>query len=579
MAGRPVVLAVPILILSPLAKPQEAAPKPRAAGVVCDRALDSSRGAVVAVERRAAWIGAQVLAQGGNAVDAAVATAFALAVTYPAAGNLGGGGFMLVALADGRAAAIDYRECAPRRADERLFLDARGEIDPLKVEIGHFVVGVPGTVAGLEEAHRRFGTRPWAELVRPARELAEGGIEVDAILATGLASCADDLRRFPASARIFLRADGTALAAGERLVQRDLGQVLRWIEEGGAKAFYEGPVAALLAAEMRRAGAPMDERDLSAYRPVVRDVLRARFRGRELLLMPPPSSGGVALAQILGILEPFELHRGGGLDGLARHLLAEASRRAFAQRALHLGDPDASPIPVSELLSPARLSELRASLDPERATPSERFGPPLTDGERRSTTHLSVVDAAGNAVANTYTLEEWFGSRLVAEGSGFLLNNELHDFNPKPGFTSRDGRIGTAPNLVRGGRRPLSSMTPCIVRRDGAVELVTGSPGNRSIISTVTQIVLSVLEFGETLDEAVARPRQHHGWFPDVLQVESGLDATTRAELKRRGHLLGSPEEGFQGDAHSIARDPRNGALRAVADRRIDGWAAAPAVD
>ncbi len=547
--------------------------------MVSDRALTSRRGAVAGVERKAVEIGAQVLADGGNAVDAAVATAFALAVTYPAAGNLGGGGFMLVALADGRTAAIDYRETAPRRADERLFLDARGAIDPLKVEIGHFTVGVPGTVAGLAEAHRRFGTMAWERLVRPARELAERGFAVDAVLARGLAECAADFRRFKASARLFLHPDGTPLREGERFHPDDLAHVLHWIEEGGAAAFYEGPVAALLAAEMRRAGAPMDERDLAAYRPVVRDVLTARHRGHELLLMPPPSSGGVALAQILGILEPMELSRLGGFSAPARHLFAEAARRAFAERAQFLGDPEATAVPVGELLAPERLARLRASIDPEHATRSETLGPPLTSDERSSTTHFSVVDAAGNAVANTTTIEDWYGSRLVAAGTGFLLNNELHDFNVKPGLTDREGHIGTPPNLVRAGRRPLSSMTPCIVRKDGAVELVTGSPGGRTIISTVAQVVFSMLEFGDPVDDAVARPRQHHGWFPDVLQVEPSLAEATRRELERRGHRVETRDDGPQGDAHSIARDPSGNAVRAVADRRIDGWVAAPAGD
>jgi gamma-glutamyltranspeptidase/glutathione hydrolase len=597
---RGLVVVTVASFLTPGAHPQEAAPRapgvpvePLAAGsvaaepkVLSERALTTTRGAVAAVERRAAEIGARVLAEGGNAIDAAVATSFALAVTYPAAGNLGGGGFMLVALADGRTAAIDYRETAPRNVDEKLFLDARGRIDPLKTEMGHFVVGVPGTVAGLEEAHRRFGTKSWADLVRPARELAEAGFPIDAVLARGIAANAADFARFPASARIFLHPDGTPRLEGEPFVQHDLAHVLRWIEEGGARAFYEGPVAALLAAEMRRAGAPLDERDLALYRPVVRDVLATKYRGHELLLMPPPSSGGVALAQMLGILEPLELRKLGGASGAsgaaafgaeARHLFAEASRRAFAQRAQWLGDPDASKVPVGELLAPERLDELRATIDPEQATPSESLEPTLTTRESSSTTHFSVVDAAGNAVANTYTIEDWYGGRLVADGTGFLLNDELHDFNVKPGLTDREGHIGTAPNLVRPGRRPLSSMTPCIVRRDGQVELVTGSPGGRSIISTVTQVVLAVLELEQPLDAAIELPRQHHAWFPDELRVEPALDAATRARLEALGHRLVPPDDGFQGDAHSIQRDPATGRLRAVADRRIDGWTAAPA--
>jgi gamma-glutamyltranspeptidase/glutathione hydrolase len=568
MTLRAVLLA---LLCTPLLQAQEAAP-----AIECGRSVTSTRGAVACVERNAARIGAQVLADGGNAVDAAVAVAFALAVTYPAAGNLGGGGFMLVALADGRTAAIDYRETAPAAADARLFLDARGRIDRSKSESGHFVVGVPGTVAGLEEAHRRFGTRPWAELVEPARRLAADGIEVDAVLADGLARNAAALGRFAGSAACFLHEDGRPYAVGERLVQADLANSLRWIAAGGAKAFYEGPIAALIAAEMARAGAPMVARDLASYRPVVREVLRARYRDFDLILMPPPSSGGVALAEMLGVLEPFELRKGGGFTADARHRIAEAQRRAFADRAQFLGDPDATAIPLDRLLSKEHFDELRRSIDADRATPSEKLGPPLTGTEEDSTTHFSIVDGGGSAVANTYTIEDWFGSRLVAPGTGFLLNDELHDFNLKPGLTDRAGHVGTEPNVVRPGRRPLSSMTPCIVQRGGRTVLVTGSPGGRSIINTVATVVLAVCEFGASLEDALATPRQHHAWFPDVLRIEAGVDAATRAELERRGHALEVAAEP-QGDAHSIACDPATGSAHAVADRRIDGWAAAPA--
>ena len=550
------------------ARAQVEAPSIRA-----DRTVRSRRGAVACVERKAAEIGARVLADGGNAVDAAVAVAFALAVTYPAAGNLGGGGFMLVAMKDGRSAAIDYREMAPAGVDARLFLDARGKIDRVKSDRGPFVVGVPGTVAGLEEAHRRFGKRPWAELVEPARRLAVDGITVDAVLAGGLAKVAALLKRCPAAARCFFKPDGSPYAVGETLRQPDLGNSLRWIEEGGTKAFYDGPIAALIVAELAKAGTAMTARDLAGYRAVVRPVLRSRFRGCDLLLMPPPSSGGVALSEILGLLEPLDLKQYGGFTADARHLLAEAERRAFADRAAFLGDPDASEIPVERLLSPQHLDELRRTIDPNHATPSEQLGPPLSAPEEDSTTHFSVVDGEGSAVANTYTLEDQFGGGLVADGTGFLLNDELHDFNLKPGRTDREGNIGTAPNVVRPGRRPLSSMTPCIVQRGGETILVTGSPGGRTIINTVAMVVLAVLEFGLPIDEALALPRQHHAWFPDRIELEATLAATVRAELERRGHKTTVEE---QGDAHAIARDPATGIVHAAADRRVDGWAAGP---
>lgn len=562
-----------VLVLAPARFAQER----RAPAIEAGAELRSTRGAVVCVEARAAAIGARVLAAGGNAVDAAVAIGFALAVTYPEAGNLGGGGFLLYAGADGRRVAIDYRETAPRRAHERLFLDATGAVDQQRRELGHHSAGVPGTVAGFAEAHRLFGTVPWAELIEPARRLAAEGFVVQPALASGLAEHAAALARFPASAAQFLHPDGTGYDVGETLVQADLANSLRWIAEGGAAAFYDGPIAALIAAEMERAGALMDARDLAAYRPVVREPLIARFRGHELLLMPPPSSGGVALAQILALLEPFELRREGGFGPRARHLFAEASRRAFADRAQWLGDPDAVSVPVERLLSAEHLAPLRASIDPDHAGRSEAFGPRLADGEGSSTTHFCVVDGAGNAVANTTTLEERFGSKLVAPGTGFLLNDELQDFNPQPGRTLRSGQIGTDANLVRGGARPLSSMTPCIVLRDGEVVLVTGSPGGRTIISTVAQIVLDVLEFETPLPEAVARPRQHHGWFPDRIEHEATLAPEDVAALAARGHAVAIRKERVQGDAHSIARDPASGACHAVADRRVEGAAAAPA--
>jgi len=539
--------------------------------------LESTRGVVACVEQRAAEIGAATLARGGNAIDAAIAVAFALAVTYPEAGNLGGGGFMLVALADGRASTIDYREVAPRRADERLFLDAHGTIDARKRAFGHHAVGVPGTVAGLALAHRLHGSLPWAELVEPARRLAAEGFVVQPALASGLAQFAADLQRFPATRAQFFHDDGRPCDVGETLVQRDLANTLRWIAEGGEAAFYDGPIAALLAAEMAKAGALLDARDLAAYRPVVRDVVTASWRGHELLLPPPPSSGGVAVAQIVALLEPFHLRDEGGFTPTVRHLFAEASRRAFADRAQWLGDPAATAIPVATLLSEEHLAPLRASIDRDHASRSDDFGPPVVADPRGATTHFSIVDAQGNAVANTYTLEERFGGKLIAPGTGFLLNNELQDFNPQPGVTKRDGQIGTPANVVRGGMRPLSSMTPCIVRRDGQVVLVTGSPGGRTIISTVAQLLIDVVELGTPLADAVARPRQHQRWFPDLVEHEASLDDATRDALRARGHATKVSDGSRQGDAHSIARDPATGRCLGVSDRRVEGWVAAPA--
>lgn len=544
-----------------------------ASDVQVDRALRSSLGAVVCVDRYAAEIGAEILAEGGNAVDAAVAVGFALAVTHPAAGNIGGGGFLLVHSPGGVARAFDYRETAPAAATAEMFLGPDGEIDPEKAGIGHWVVGVPGTVAGLAEAHRQLGSLPWARLVQPARRLAEEGIEVDLDLAMGLEQHADLLRRYPGSARSFLHEDGTPYREGETWRQPELARVLGWIEADGAKAFYEGPVAELLDAEMRRAKALLTASDLKSYRVIVREPLRFAYRDHEVLSMPPPSSGGVALAQILGLVERLapEADR---LDVPAtRHALAEAQRRAFADRARHLGDPEASEIDVQRLISSDHLDRMAATFDPQRATDSETLGPPLTVLEGSHTTHFSVVDAGQMAVANTYTLEESFGSKVVAEGTGFLLNNELHDFNLKPGLTDRKGRIGTDPNLARPGHRPLSSMTPTIVLEQDRPVLVTGSPGGRTIINTVACVLLRVLRCGQPLEEAVAAPRQHHQWFPQRLSLEAGSGPDLSQALEALGHRVVVLKS--QGDAHSLGRMP-DGSWQAVADRRLDGWAAAP---
>jgi gamma-glutamyltranspeptidase/glutathione hydrolase len=528
---------------------------------------------VACVDHYAAQVGAEVLAAGGNAVDAAIAVAFALAVTYPAAGNLGGGGFMVVAMADGRRAVLDYREMAPQAAHPEMFLDELGNIDRAKAGIGHWVVGVPGTVAGLELAHRGFAVLPWARLVRPAQELARAGIVVDADLARGLTKYADDFRRYPGTAASFLHPDGTAYAQGEVLRQPDLASTLQAVGDGGSAAFYRGPIAAAVVAEMRRAGGLLTLDDFAAYRAIERRPLTFSYAGDTILCVPPPSSGGVVLCQILGQLEAMNPRQYGIDSPQYRHLFAEASRRAFAQRAQFLGDPEATYIDLAQRTSPLQIARLAASIELERASSSDRFGPPRTDTESEETTHFSVVDAWGNAVANTYTIEESFGSKVVAPGTGFLLNNELHDFNLKPGWTDRKGRIGTAPNLPRPRRRPLSSMSPCIVIREGRPFLVTGSPGGRTILSTVASILLAVLEFDLPVADAVHWARQHHQWFPDELRIEESVVEATRGHLEGLGHEV--VEKPLMGDAHTI-QVSADGSIQAVADLRRDGWVASP---
>ncbi len=540
--------------------------------VVVARSVESSRGCVVCVDHYAAEVGAQVLAEGGNAVDAAVATLFALAVTHPPAGNLGGGGFLLAGFADGRVCAIDYRETAPALATDAMFLDDRGEIDPEKSGIGYRVIGVPGTVAGLELAHELFGSLPWSRLVRPARDLAGQGIVVDADLCRAISEGSAQLRQFASTTRCFFHPDGSAYAAGELWRQPDLARSLQWIEEEGSKAFYRGPIAALIEEEMLRGGGLVRRSDLEDYRPRLREPIRVPVRGYEVLSMPPPSSGGITLAQILRIVDPWLDSKVVFGSALHRHLMAEAQRRAFALRAHHLGDPDATLIDGDWLTSAELGDRMRRSIRFDQASRSDDFGPAVSEQSSAHTTHLSVVDRLGNAVSNTYTLEDSFGSKVVAEGTGFLLNNELHDFNLRPDWTDRKGNIGTPPNLARPGRRPLSSMTPVIVRRGTRPVLVTGSPGGRSIISTVAWILVARLCFDLPLQECVLSARQHHQWFPDVLQLEPEVTATVECALQALGHTTRRTR---QGDAHSI-EVAEKGRVLGVADRRIDGWAAAP---
>ncbi len=538
-----------------------------------DRQLRTKSGVVACVDHYAAQVGAEVLAEGGNAIDATVAVGFALAVTFPAAGNLGGGGFLVACWSDGTRFTLDYRETAPRLATSTMFLDGEGNIDRSKASIGHWVVGVPGTVAGLAEAHGRYGRLPWERLVLPARRLAEEGIEVDEDLADSFARHVEDLARYPATRACFLHEDGTPYAQGEVWRQADLANTLRWVAEGGVEAFYRGPIASLIDAEMRRANALLRAEDFAAYQPVFREPFAFSYGPFEIVSMPPPSSGGVTMAVALGILEPHQFGQRDPHDPQTRHWLAEAQRRAFSQRALFLGDPDATDIDLTAILAPQKIRELGHSMK-DTASASEEFGPPLSEPkESTETTHFSIIDRWGNAVSNTYTIEESYGSKLVAPGTGFLLNNELHDFNLKPGWTDRQGRIGTEPNLPRPGRRPLSSMTPTIVLRDEQPVLLTGSPGGRTIINTVLQVVWMTVEFGWSLDRVMTWGRQHHQWFPDRVLLEERA-TRWRQDLEGRGHQVRVLER--LGDAHSIAVDLETGEQFGVADRRIDGWVAAP---
>ena len=536
------------------------------------RAVRAHGGMVVSESALASEVGRDVLAAGGNAVDAAIATAFALAVTFPGAGNIGGGGFMVIRFPDGRATALDFRERAPLAAHAEMFV-RDGAYDPELHHQGHLSVGVPGTVAGLDKAHRLYGSVPWERLVYPALRLAEQGYELSEEQARSLARLVERASRrgYAATLRAFSR-DGTPYRAGEVHRQPDLRRTLERIMIERADGFYQGETARLLAQEMRRGGGLITEADLALYMARERQPVRGDYRGWEVISMPPPSSGGVALIEMLNILEGYDLAGMGHNSSRYLHHLAEAMRRAYRDRALFLADADVVDVPVQRLTSAAHALELRGTIRPDRASVSS----PEDVGERaesRQTTHVSVVDEDGAAVALTYTLEGTFGSAITVPGAGFLLNNEIGDFNARPGLTDETGLIGTEPNLARPGQRMLSSMTPTIVARSGELVAVLGTPGGRTIINTVFQLVLNLVDFEMGAAQAVAAPRIHHQWLPDVIQSEPGLSPGTAAALEEMGHRVDGG--GVQGRANIIVIDPMSRERTGAPDPRNPDAAAA----
>jgi gamma-glutamyltranspeptidase/glutathione hydrolase len=537
-------------------------------------AVDAHHGMVVAQEARATRIGVEMLEKGGNAVDAAVAVGFALAVTYPRAGNIGGGGFMVVHLAGrNEDAAIDYRETAPQATTRDIFLDDKGNADPKKSRESALAIGVPGTVAGLALAHERFGSGKLslADLIAPAIRLAREGVPVDDDLADSLPSAQARFARWPSSAKIFLRGNGAALGPGDKLVQTDLAATLEAIAATGPRAFYQGAIAEKLVAAIRAEGGLMTLDDLKNYRAVLRPPVRGSYRGYDLVSMPPPSSGGVHLIEMLNILEGYRSDQV-GTDAAGLHLMIEAMKRAYADRAVFLGDPDTVKVPVAGLISKSYAAALRARIEPQRARPSADIHPgDPPPGEGNNTTHYSVVDGDGNAVANTYTLNFSYGLGFVAEGTGILLNNELDDFAAKPMAPNAYGLVGFEANAPGPGKRPLSSMTPTIVLKDGKPFLVTGSPGGSRIITTVLQVVMNVIDRGMTIAEAVSAPRLHHQWLPDEVVAERGVEAGTMQELTALGHKIVIGRAATS--ANSIALTP-NGVVGA-ADTRTRGALAA----
>ena len=517
----------------------QVAPVSRPSVITPAQTITARNGMVVAQEQRAARIGIEILDRGGNAVDAAVAVGFALAVTYPRAGNIGGGGFMVIHLAKtGGDAAIDYRETAPAAATEKMFLDEKGEADPKKSRDSALSIGVPGTVAGLALAQEKYGSGKLtlAELIEPAITLARNGVEIVDDIADTLPLAQPRIARWQSSAPVFLNSDGTVLMPGQDLLQPDLAITLRAIASDGPKGFYEGPVAEKIVAAVRKAGGIMTLDDMKNYRAVLREPIRGTYRGYDIISMPPPSSGGVHLIEMLNILEGYDLAQLSREESL--HIIAEAMKRAYADRATFMGDPDAVKMPVAGLISKKYAAALRAQIG-QRATPSTeiRSGNPA-DFEGQNTTHFSVIDRDGNAVSNTYTLNFSYGLGLVAEGTGVLLNNELDDFTSKPGTANAYGLVGYNANLPGPNRRPLSSMTPTIFLKDGKPFLITGSPGGSRIISTVLQIIVNVIDFNLPVDQAVSAPRVHHQWQPDELFVEPGISPEILEGLVKRGYKV-----------------------------------------
>lgn len=528
------------------------------------------RAMVVTREARATEVGVQILKSGGNAVDAAVAIGFALAVTHPSAGNLGGGGFLLARMADGRAVFFDFRERAPLAATRDMYVDQGGHLRDWS-RFGYLAAGVPGTVKGLETAHRRFGRARWAGLLAPAIRLAREGFLLSYDQARSLRDHCALFEAFPESRRIFLKG-GFYYDPGERFVQADLARTLERIREHGARDFYEGETARLLAEDMAANGGLITREDLKRYAVVERPPLRGAYRGYNILTAPPPSSGGIGLLQMLGMLEESEYFRGGAGSAAVIHFMAEVQRRFYADRSEHLADPEFHPVPVSRLLDRAYIAERRRSIDPQRATPSSAVRPGAVAAagrESAETTHYSVVDAEGNAVAVTYTLNGSYGSGVTPKGLGFLLNNEMDDFSAKPGEPNLYGAIQGEANRVEPYKHPLSSMTPTIVLRDGALRLVLGSPGGTTIINTVLEVLVNVLDFRMNIQQAVEFPRFHHQWMPDELRVERDVSPDTIALLKARGHQVRLVEK--QGEVCAILWD--GSWLQGAADGRVEATA------
>ncbi|MEE8378718.1 MAG: gamma-glutamyltransferase [Candidatus Aminicenantaceae bacterium] len=531
-------------------------------------------GMVVSVDQFASQVGIDILKKGGNAVDAAVAVGLALAVTYPFAGNIGGGGFMIIRFPEtGESVAVDFREMAPGQATQDMYLDEEGERERSKSTLGHLAVGIPGTIKGFDLALKTYGRLSWKEVIEPAVRLADEGFALTEDRASSFNSLRERYGNFAELIKIFSKSDGTDFEEGDIFVQQELAESLKQIAEDGPDAFYKGKIADLIVLDMEKHGGLITKEDLANYKAHIRKPLKGNYRGFEIVSMPSPSSGGTALIEMLNILEGFELGTMKRYAPQTIHLIAETMKLAFLDRARHLGDGDFVTLPVERLISKEYAESVRKKIRLDKAVPSEELGEDILTLEKgNDTTHYSVIDSDGLAVATTYTLNNGFGAKVIAEGTGILLNDEMDDFNSKSGYTNDRGSIGTDANLIRPYKRMLSSMTPTLVVKDGKTLMITGSPGGRTIINTVLNIIINVIDFDMNIQDAVAAARMDHEWMPDRLSIEEFvLSKKLVRSLESLGHTLRKVRH--QGDAHSIFIDPISGLYIGAADKRTNGWA------
>lgn len=528
---------------------------------------------VVSAHPLATQVGNEILAAGGNAVDAAIAVQFALAVTYPVAGNIGGGGFMVIRMNDGTTQTLDFREAAPKAAFETMYQDEEGNVITDLSRKGHLAAGVPGVVDGMIQAHNKFGSlQPFAKLIEPSVQLAKEGFKLTENQAAGLNRNEENFETYNTTPTAFIK-DGKDWEAGDLLIQPELAQTLKMVQEKGRAGFYEGAVADLIVAEMDRGNGMITHEDLASYSAKWRDAITVSYKDYEVIGMPPPSSGGIALAQLLKIVENYPVDSWGFQDLKTIHLMVEAERRVYADRAKHLGDPDFYQVPVDGLLNPEYLQQRMANYSEAQATLSADVaaGTPTPPIEKEETTHFSIVDKEGNAVSVTTTINGGYGCHVAVGGAGFLLNNEMDDFSAKPGVANMFGLIGAEANKIEPGKRMLSSMTPTIITKNGALNMVVGTPGGSTIITSVFQTILNVLEFKMGMAEAVAAPRFHHQWLPEVIITEASMDSTYFPELENMGHQFVKRNAIGRVDGILVLPD---GSLEGGADPRGDDHAA-----